>query len=142
MVMQALIKSEISAGHEVIAFGDLNDYDGVVIDANNDVPTSRVLQFLKAPGLVTTASAVSPASTRYSSWYDKNGDCELSIPSEVSTIDHLLCSPTLFEALISANYDHDYVKECNPPNYESDHWPVLAVFDVKQMAALRTSKNR
>jgi hypothetical protein len=68
MVMQQLIEAEIKAGNEVIAFGDLNDFDGVVLDANKDEPASRVLQFLKAPGLVATAAAINPASTRYSSW--------------------------------------------------------------------------
>jgi hypothetical protein len=85
--------------------------------------------------------------------YDKNDDCELQIPSEVSTIDHLLCSPSLNQSLVSANYVHDYVKECNPPNFESDHWyvpillldsnfarPVLAVFDVSQLAAAKQAK--
>lgn len=68
-VMQALIQAEIEAGNQVIAMGDLNDYDGSVLDANSDEPTSRVLSFLKAPGLNNIAADVSNAATRYSAWY-------------------------------------------------------------------------
>lgn len=54
--------------------------------------------------------------------YDKNEDCKLEVPSEVSAIDHLLCSQDLYDSLSSSTDVHDYVKQCNPPNFESDHW--------------------
>ena len=92
------------------------------------------------------------------------------MPSEVSTIDHILvsscpytlvlyhthASTALSSSIEAASYDHSYVKHCNPPNFESDHWsvdlrfhhqlshltccrPVVAVFNVQQLAALRSA---
>jgi hypothetical protein len=46
-VLQPVISNYVSKGYEVILIGDLNDFDGVVLDVNSNKPTSQVLSILK-----------------------------------------------------------------------------------------------
>jgi hypothetical protein len=39
----------LQAGHSVVALGDINDFDGQIVDASNNVPISSVLSILKNP---------------------------------------------------------------------------------------------
>jgi len=123
---------------ELVILGDMNDYDATVIDASNDVPTSRVLQFLRAPfssaagsssgvSLWNVALNVTQIPNRYSEWWDKNNNCKAAA-GELSLIDHILVSPGLVHRLVNATFDHSYAPACN--TYNSDHWPVIAHFDV------------
>jgi len=128
-VIKNLINSTAPSNNEVILVGDYNDYDGVVLDKNNDMPTSRVLQFLKSsrsPPLNTVASLVSQTN-RYSSWWDKNSNCIVT-SDELTTIDHILVSNGLFSSVTSGTYAHDYSASCT--DFYPDHWPVVATFNV------------
>jgi len=127
-ILQEFMTTEIAAGNEVLLMGDFNDYDGVVLDIDSNKPTSRVLSFVKLPGLITSASEVPDQDIRYSDWYDENNNCKMEIPQEVSTIDHILATSGL--ELASATYIHTYNKTCNPNDWESDHWPVVAIYNV------------
>jgi len=129
MVIKNLINSTAPAGTEVIIVGDYNDYDGVVLDKNNDMPNSRVLEFLKSsrnPPLKTVASQVTQTN-RYSSWWDKNSNCIVT-NDELTTIDHILVSNGLWSNVLSGDYEHVFTASCS--NFYPDHWPVIITFNL------------
>lgn len=128
-VIRNLVSTTAPANNEVIIVGDYNDYDGVVLDVNNDMPISRVLQFMKSsrsPALNTVATIVSK-SNRYSSWWDKNSNCVVT-SDELTTIDHILVSNGLWSKVANGTYAHDYSASCT--NFFPDHWPVLVTFNT------------
>ena len=117
---------------EIIVLGDLNDFDGRVLDANRNVPTSRVLDILK--GLdgnhkgeyeLQSASQKIPEVERFSDWWDQNEDC-VSTANEFSLIDHVLVSPFLYERIEDAFVYHGYDEFCG--KYDSDHYPYVVDF--------------
>jgi exonuclease III len=117
---------------EVVVLGDLNDFDGRVLDANRNVPTSRVLDILK--GLdgnhkgeyeLTSVSQKIPEVERFSDWWDQNVDC-VSTANEFSLIDHVLVSPFLYERIEDAFVYHGYDEFCG--KYDSDHYPLVVDF--------------
>jgi len=128
MVISNLINTTAPANSEVIIVGDYNDYDGVVLDKNNDMPTSRVLQFLKSSRspLNNVASLVAQTN-RYSSWYDMNENCVVT-NNELTTIDHILVSNGLWSKVITGDYEHVFTASCT--NFYPDHWPVIMTFNV------------
>lgn len=117
---------------EVIVLGDFNDFDGTVVDANGNLPTSRVLDILKgAKGdkagkyLLKSSAEWIPTAERYTDWWDKDSSC-ISSPDEFSMIDHVLLSPGLFEKIKSVGVYHGYAEFCG--KYNSDHFPVVVDF--------------
>lgn len=129
-----IIQNVIAANldKEIIVLGDLNDFDGRVLDANRNVPTSRVLDILK--GLdgnhkgeyeLQSASQKIPQVERFSDWWDQNEDC-VSTANEFSLIDHVLVSPFLYERIKAAFVYHGYDEFCG--KYDSDHYPYVVDF--------------
>lgn len=117
---------------EVIVLGDFNDFDGSVLDANRNIPTSRVLDILKGiegdkKGTYKLQSAAEkiPQVERFSDWWDENEDC-FSTLNEFSMIDHVLVTPFLFDKITSAFVYHGYDEFCG--KYDSDHYPVVIDF--------------
>ena len=126
LLAQALEETDL-----VVALGDLNDFDGddCCRDANDNMPTSRVLRMLKDPrgrGVDELKSVAErlPVAERYTDWWDHaprddtdNGD------EEHSSLDHMLVSTRLFAALETVSIDHTHA-----PMDVSDHWPIVATF--------------
>jgi len=114
---------------EVIVLGDLNDFDGEVVDANRNIPTSRVLDILKGKGQdkyeLQTVSEKIPQVERFSDWWDKNGDC-VSTADEFSMIDSILVTPFLYDKIAAAFVYHGYDEFCG--KYDSDHYPLVVDF--------------
>jgi len=112
-VMRGLINSAPS-GDQIVVFGDYNDYSDAVPDSVDDVPTSRVMKFLREGigsgerALYEVSNRVTKAN-RYTSAYDK---------TKVSMIDHLLISTGLQQRIIGTNVAFLYPRETT-----SDHWP-------------------
>ena len=50
-----------------------------------------------------------------------------------SSLDHMLCSTALFSKLASVRVDHSI----SPSDY-SDHWPLIATFDLARNASMHT----
>jgi exonuclease III len=125
-VMRSLIAEAIQAGHSVVALGDMNDFDGTIVDASKSVPISQVLHLLRNPTLgeelVNVVTYVPWAHERYSCWYDRNGDCQEG-ENELTLIDHLLISSDLAPLVTKAYVDHTYGVSCD--TYDSDHWPIV-----------------
>ena len=132
-VLQNVISTYIGKKYEVIMLGDFNDFDGEVLDANNNKPTSLVLDILKGRDftestskytLYSAASKIAQTS-RFSDWYDKNNNC-LSTPTEFSMIDHVLVTENLMNKIDNVFIYQEYSEFCG--TYNSDHYPVIVDF--------------
>jgi hypothetical protein len=105
MVLQQVIYNFTIKNYDVIMIGDFNDYDGVVLDMNNNMPTSHVLEILKGNygdyagsyQLTNLASNIQQ-EYRYSDWWDSDNNCNTFIY-------------------------HGYDEYCG--KYNSDHYPVV-----------------
>lgn len=130
-VLQYKIQEFMENDHEVIMMGDLNDFDGIYVDINNNIPNSQVLQTLKGnTGEANnyTLYAVSgkiPQEGRYTEWYDADPDCRVE-KSELSMLDHILVSENLYRKIQYVEYYHKYKEGCD--TYQSDHYPILVTF--------------
>jgi endonuclease/exonuclease/phosphatase family metal-dependent hydrolase len=128
-VLQNVIADYFIKDYEVIVMGDFNDFDGKVVDANNNMPISQVLDILKGYAgtyanryeLFSVAETI-PKNERFSDWWDQNGNC-VSTPNEFSTIDHMLVSKALQQGIVNSFFYHGYDEFCE--TYESDHYPLV-----------------
>ena len=132
-VLQNVIYDFYSKGYEVIILGDFNDFDGEVIDANNNIPISQTLDILKGNfgdhkgkyQLYSVAESI-PKSLRFSDWWDSNNNC-VSTSSEFSMIDHVLVSDFLKKKIKHAYFYQGYSEFCG--TYNSDHYPLVVELD-------------
>jgi len=128
-VLQNVIFEYYNKGYEVIMMGDFNDFDGEVIDANNNIPISHTLDILKGNfgnhigkyQLYSVAERI-PKASRFSDWWDSNNNC-VSTPNEFSMIDHILVSDFLQKKIKRAYFYQAYAEFCD--TYNSDHYPLV-----------------
>eukprot|EP01095_Lingulamoeba_sp_RSL-Kostka_P011328 TRINITY_DN427_c0_g1_i1.p1 TRINITY_DN427_c0_g1~~TRINITY_DN427_c0_g1_i1.p1 ORF type:complete len:445 (+),score=106.96 TRINITY_DN427_c0_g1_i1:84-1418(+) len=126
----------------IVVLGDMNDYDGSINDANYDVPTSRALEFLREFDDLTVADQalsfnknidnsyqlhnigelVSIQKNIFTSWWDRDENCNVDECNELTAIDHILVSPNLLSRTLNVEYVHNYPNYCG--NLYSDHWPI------------------
>ena len=72
-----------------------------------------------------------PREQRYTDWWDhKPSDGIDQGLSEHSSLDHMLCSSALFSKLAAVRIEHAIA----PMDY-SDHWPIIATFDLSASRA-------
>jgi len=133
-VLQNVIFQYVNKGYEIIVLGDFNDFDAEVMDANNNKPTSRVLDIMKGKfGTyagkyeLKTAEEKIPQNLRFSDWWDKNNNC-ISVPTEFSLIDHILITPFLNDKIKKAYVYQGYAEFCG--TYNSDHYPMIIELDA------------
>jgi exonuclease III len=134
-VLQPVIANYISKGYEVIVIGDLNDFDGVVLDVNSNKPTSQVLSILKGDfgeykgkyELISAAENVQQ-SERYSDWYDSDNKCSTSSIKDYSMIDHVLVTSGIKNKISDVYFYHGYSEYCG--SYNSDHFPVVIDLNI------------
>jgi hypothetical protein len=127
LVGQQIASKYLGLGYEVIVIGDLNDYDGVVLDSNNSIPTSQVLEILKLDGKLITTNTWIPQESRYTNWWDKDNSC-VSTSDEFTMIDHVLVTPGLADKITGVFVYHGYKQFCG--TYDSDHYPVIVDFKL------------
>lgn len=131
-VLQNIIYGYTSQKYEVIVLGDFNDFDGRVIDANNNLPISQVLDIVKGNvgeyngkyQLFSVAETM-VQDTRFTDWYDENNNC-VSAPTEFSMIDHVLVTSYLLDRVNNSYIYHGYDEFCG--KYNSDHYPIVIDF--------------
>ena len=132
-VLQPVIADYISRKYEVIILGDFNDFDGEVLDVNNNKPTSQVLNILKGNfgehagqyELTSVAESV-VQSERYSDWYDSDNNCNTQSSKDYSMIDHILVTQGIINKIDNVFFYHAYPESC--VTYNSDHYPVVVDF--------------
>jgi endonuclease/exonuclease/phosphatase family metal-dependent hydrolase len=129
-VLQPVIANYINKGYEVIFLGDLNDFDGIVLDVNSNKPTSQVLEILKGNfgeykgkyELISAAESV-VQTQRYSDWYDSDDNCNTQSNKDYSMIDHVLVTSGIKNKISDVFFYHGYSEYCG--TYNSDHYPVV-----------------
>ena len=133
-ILQEIIYNHILQGYEVIMMGDFNDFDNRVIDMNNDIPNSQVLDILKGiqgPNknkyLLNSVAESIPQNLRFTDWYDSDNNCNTHSVHDYSMIDHILVSPGLEKFITNVGIYHNYLEYCG--KYNSDHYPVIVDFD-------------
>jgi len=131
MVLQGIIQDYINKDYELIVMGDFNDYDNEVLDLNNNVPKSRVLDILKGYDSKNSYVLENIADTiihdeRYSDWYDSDNNCNTSSIKDYSMIDHILVSDGIKKYIYDTFIYHGYNIYCG--TYNSDHYPVVIDF--------------
>lgn len=131
-VIRKLAEKAMKQGREVIVLGDMNDFDGTVLDSNSDRPISIVLRTLKdvdpaLPGdeLRNVCDRI-PQAERYTAWYDRNRNRYYDPGDELSQIDFILVSKGLYDRIVGVRIDHSY-----RAGWASDHWPVVVTFLYK-----------
>jgi exonuclease III len=131
-ILQNIIINMINQGYEIIILGDMNDYDNIIMDSNNNKPTSMVLDILKGnEGIykniykLNAVSSFIKQNERYSDWYDANNDCKEQ-DTDFSMIDHILVSDNLYNKIDNVFIYHEYNEYCG--KYDSDHFPVIVDF--------------
>ena len=129
MVLQNIIKDYINKNYEIIFLGDLNDYDKDILDVNNNIPTSQVLDILKGTYIddytLYSVSENIPQSERYSNWWDSENNCK-DLPQNYALIDHILTTSNLKNKIQNAFIYHGYKEYCG--KWNSDHYPVVVDF--------------
>lgn len=126
-LIQTIIYNYISNGFEIMVLGDFNDYDAEIMDVNNHIPISRVLDIIKGNytglyRLYNVAEGIEQ-DQRYSDWWDSDGQCDTSSPLDYSLIDHILVSDKLQHRIHNAFIYHNYSEFCG--KFDSDHYPVV-----------------
>jgi endonuclease/exonuclease/phosphatase family metal-dependent hydrolase len=123
-VIRRLVEQEMAAGRAVAVLGDFNDFDAAVPDRAGSVPITDVLATIKEAGPgpeddLRSVAAEVPQRDRYTAFWDRNRNDEID-PDEVSSLDHLLLSPRLYDALRDVGFVHRH-----DPRYVSDHFPIV-----------------
>ena len=129
-VLQTIVSDYIFKGFEVILLGDFNDFDGEVLDVNNNKPISHVLDILKGNyygqyKLFSVADTVIQ-SERYSDWYDSDNNCNTQSGKDYSMIDHILVTSGIKKHILNVFFYHEYPEYCG--KYNSDHYPIVVDF--------------
>lgn len=132
-VLQGIIQSYVSRNFEIIMMGDFNDFDDEVLDVNNNVPNSKVLEILKGHWgtyknyyELTSVASLLKQEKRFSDWYDSDNNCNTKSKNDYSMIDHILVTKTLFDKIQFVDIYHGYKEYCG--KYNSDHYPVMVDF--------------
>ena len=127
MVLQEQIYNLINEGLEVIMIGDFNDWDNLILDANDNKPISQVLDILKgnvgkysSQYVLKSIGDKISQDQRYSEYWDENGDCVVQ-STEFYMIDHILLTPNLYSMISNAFSYHAYPHSCDGNSYNSDH---------------------
>jgi exonuclease III len=129
-VLQNIVSSYIVNGYEIILIGDMNDYDGEVLDLNLDKPTSRALDIVKGIDgqkkgtyMLTNIAYRIEQSERYNNWWDSDNNCNTNSQKDYSMIDHILVTPNIDKKISNTFIYHGYTEYCDKMN--SDHYPVV-----------------
>lgn len=125
-ILQHVITGYLEKQYGVIVIGDMNDFDGDVLDMNGNIPKSRVLSILKKNGLLVTVMSKLLSMDRYSDWWDSDSNCNTASQMDYSMIDHVLVSENIQKYIANVFVYHGYPEFCG--KYDSDHFPVVVDF--------------
>lgn len=130
MVLRNVVSGYLDKQFGVIVVGDMNDYDGDILDINGNKPLSRVLDILKGSysndeELYSVMDRILPME-RYSDWWDSDTNCATATIYDYSMIDHVLVSANIQKYISNVFVYHGYPEFCG--KYDSDHFPVVVDF--------------
>ena len=125
-VAEEVIQGYAERNYEIIVIGDFNDYDPNILDLNNDVPISQVIDIIKGNHnekfTLYNVNELVEQKYRYSNWWDKNNNC-YSTSDELVLIDHIFLSKGLFDKVSTVTLYHGYYEDCE--RIDSDHFPII-----------------
>ena len=130
-VIRRLVEREQRAGRAVAVLGDFNDFDGDVPDLAGNRPITDVLARIKRAGPGPTDDLRSvladvPQTQRFTAHYDRNDNGAVDPGTEeLSALDHILLSPSLYRAVREVHFVHAY----DPPQY-TDHFPIVVTLGL------------
>lgn len=128
-----IVRSEIVAkGYSPVVLGDFNDFDPDMGGPSSYAVKKRhVIRILKdydttraGHEMTNVAARITPASRRFSSFWDRNKNGKRDARDPHSLLDHILVDHTLEKRVVAADIRHDL-----HDGSLSDHWPV--VVDLK-----------
>jgi len=129
-VLQEVIFNYINNNYEVIMIGDFNDYDSEVLDINNNIPNSKVLDILKGlygkyqnKYILHSVAETIKKNERFSDWWDSDNNCSTSSIKDYSMIDHILVTDSIKKYISNTYIYHGYKEYCG--KYNSDHYPLV-----------------
>ena len=135
-IIQNIFYEKIQQNNHIMIVGDLNDFDNKILDVNNNIPTSKVLDILKGNEgnfknkykLLSVSNEI-PKEKRISEVFDKNNTCYESM------IDHILLSKNLYKYIknvsIYNDFEHNCTDKINLKGYfNSDHNPIVIDFQI------------
>ncbi len=135
-IIQNIIYEKIKKNNHIMIVGDLNDFDNKILDVNNNIPTSKVLDILKGNEgnykneykLFSVSDRILKEN-RVSEVFDKNNTCYESM------IDHILLSNNLYKhvknVFIYNDFEHNCTDKINLKGYfNSDHNPMVIDFQI------------
>ena len=130
MVLQTVIYGYINRNYEIIMMGDFNDFDGKVLDVNNNIPISQVLDILKGnygdysgKYVLHSIAETIVQNERFSDWYNSDNNCNTASSKDYSMIDHILVTDGIKNNIVNTFMYHEYNEYCG--KYDSDHYPVI-----------------
>lgn len=130
LVMHDVIKEYIHNNYEVIFIGDLNDYDKDILDINNNIPTSKVLDILKGAYtndyIIYSVAENIPQHDRFTNWWDSEDNCK-NLKQNYAMIDHILVTENLKNKIKDVFIYHGYKEYCG--KWDSDHYPIVVDLD-------------
>jgi len=125
-VAEEIIESYVERNYEIIVIGDFNDYDPNILDLNDDVPISQVIDIIKGNSndkfSLYNVNELVEQKYRYSNWWDKNNNC-YSTSDELVLIDHIFLSKGLYDKISNVSIYHGYYEDCE--KIDSDHFPII-----------------
>jgi exonuclease III len=135
-LIQNIVNDFVEKNYEVIVLGDMNDFDGEILDMNSNMPISRTLDIIKGNAgsklgkyKLTNVASLIPNKERYSDWWDSDNDCSTSSIKDYSMIDHALVTENLVKYIKDVYIYHGYNEYCD--KIHSDHFPVVVDFDFE-----------
>ena len=130
LVIQNIIKEYIEKQYEIIFIGDLNDYDKDVLDINEHLPISQVLDIIKGNNIddytLYSVAQFIPQKERFTNWWDSQNNCQ-ELKENYAMIDHILTTKYLQSKIKNAFIYHKYKEYCG--KWDSDHYPVVVDFE-------------
>jgi exonuclease III len=136
-IIRNIVDAYMEKKFEVIVMGDFNDYDNEILDINNHIPTSRVLDIIKKglgedekdhSNVLVSSEEMVKKEDRYSLWWDENGDGKVE-SSEYALIDYILVTPTIYNWIENVVVYHGYEEGLDI--YNSDHYPIFVDMVMK-----------
>jgi exonuclease III len=161
-VLRDVVVGLAEHGNEVILLGDLNDLDRDAlpgrsadsmalsllrrgrsgVDPSNPPNREQLMASWPCSDLVllNPTSYGYPQQNLYTAWSDRNRDCIIDHPHEVSVLDYVLTSEGLQGAVTAADIPlwygpvHELQKMCkDDKDYVSDHWPVVLDLNLNRV---------
>ena len=135
LLRQLAVEHGTRAGALTCVLGDLNDYDGSLLDAGRHDPQTRVLETLREverdrsdDDLINTALWL-PQARRFTTYHDGDQDRIDDGLEERGLSDHILLSSRLARAVRGVEVVASY-----PPGDPSDHYPLQVLLELNALS--------